>query len=407
MTTAANDRRNDITAAAGQTAFSYTFEIALVGDLVVEKNDVILTITTDYTVTGVGDENGGTVTLVVAASLDDRIAIYSDEDASRAADYATSGDYKASVVNAEFDKVMRLIGDLQSLYLRTLRLATGDTTAAADIVIPSVASRASKYLAFDANGRLVPTSGTANAFVVTTFMETLLDDVDATAAKATLGLGPTVVMLDNLTATTFPGVGDDSADGYAVGSRWLHTTFNALYVCVDASVGAAVWKLANSFALEELADITGGATYTVSNVPAGARAIDCDFESLSVSAAGTLRLYLGDDGGVETSGYAGGYTEDNTSSGFFTNGFVLGFPAATADLLHGSFRLRFMGLTGGLQTWSCSGVAHAQGGVTPESWIFSGRVTINTGGAGELTQIQIAPSTGTIDGGQMTTRLLA
>lgn len=43
-------------------------------------------------------------------------------------------------------------------------------------------------------------------------------------------------------ATTAPTVGDDGADGYQVGDRWIDTTTAREYVCVDASVGAAVWK---------------------------------------------------------------------------------------------------------------------------------------------------------------------
>lgn len=47
--------------------------------------------------------------------------------------------------------------------------------------------------------------------------------------------------LNNVT-TTDPGVGDDSGDGYSVGSRWINTTGDGKeFVCTDASVGAAVW----------------------------------------------------------------------------------------------------------------------------------------------------------------------
>jgi hypothetical protein len=46
----------------------------------------------------------------------------------------------------------------------------------------------------------------------------------------------------NMGASTAPGTGDDSGDGYAVGSRWFDTTADKEYVCLDASVGAAVWK---------------------------------------------------------------------------------------------------------------------------------------------------------------------
>jgi len=47
---------------------------------------------------------------------------------------------------------------------------------------------------------------------------------------------------DNLSATSAPTTGDDSNDGYAVGSRWMDVTGDKEYVCLDATVGAAVWK---------------------------------------------------------------------------------------------------------------------------------------------------------------------
>lgn len=46
---------------------------------------------------------------------------------------------------------------------------------------------------------------------------------------------------DNLTATTAPTAGDDSGDGYAVGSRWVDVSADKEYVCLDATLGAAVW----------------------------------------------------------------------------------------------------------------------------------------------------------------------
>jgi len=43
----------------------------------------------------------------------------------------------------------------------------------------------------------------------------------------------------NLAAVAAPTVNDDNGDGYVVGSRWLYG--NKEYVCVDMSIGAAVW----------------------------------------------------------------------------------------------------------------------------------------------------------------------
>lgn len=47
---------------------------------------------------------------------------------------------------------------------------------------------------------------------------------------------------NNPNATVNPGVNDDSTQGYGVLSYWLNTVSNELFVCLDPSAGAAVWK---------------------------------------------------------------------------------------------------------------------------------------------------------------------
>lgn len=44
-----------------------------------------------------------------------------------------------------------------------------------------------------------------------------------------------------LDGTTAPGSGDDDADGFEAGSRWIDTVAEKEYVCIDASTGTAVW----------------------------------------------------------------------------------------------------------------------------------------------------------------------
>lgn len=46
---------------------------------------------------------------------------------------------------------------------------------------------------------------------------------------------------NNYKATTAPTVSDDLLNGYSIGSQWINTSTNALYVCFDNSQGAAVW----------------------------------------------------------------------------------------------------------------------------------------------------------------------
>ena len=69
----------------------------------------------------------------------------------------------------------------------------------------------------------------------------------------------------NLTATTDPGVGDDTADGYGIGSLWINTTTPEAFLLLDATAGAAVWSSLGSsgiadgsVTLAKLADLANG-----------------------------------------------------------------------------------------------------------------------------------------------------
>ncbi len=42
-------------------------------------------------------------------------------------------------------------------------------------------------------------------------------------------------------ATGAPGINNDNTEGYAPGSLWVDVTNNKVYVCKDASTGAAEW----------------------------------------------------------------------------------------------------------------------------------------------------------------------
>lgn len=48
-------------------------------------------------------------------------------------------------------------------------------------------------------------------------------------------------LLNKIDGTAAPTVNDDAGDGFSVGSTWMDTTNDRGYVCVDSTVGAAVW----------------------------------------------------------------------------------------------------------------------------------------------------------------------
>lgn len=56
-------------------------------------------------------------------------------------------------------------------------------------------------------------------------------------------VGSEFVLKGNFKATVNPAVGNDSSQGYAVGSEWWNLTAGTFYKAASVAVGAANWKL--------------------------------------------------------------------------------------------------------------------------------------------------------------------
>ena len=86
---------------------------------------------------------------------------------------------------------------------------------------------------------------------------------------------------NNFTATSVPGVGDDSGDSYAIGSMWTNTSTDRVYICTDSSSGAAVWR--------ELVQVTSlNAILPVSNNSVDLGSSGTRFKDLFLSGASTV-----------------------------------------------------------------------------------------------------------------------
>jgi hypothetical protein len=156
MSLPANPRRDRYVANAGQTVFPYTFRIFAASDLVVERlrgtTTTTLQLNVDYTVSGVGNNTGGNVTLTQGAEQNDIIAIVSNQPNQRSTDFTESGDLRAAALNAEFDRIWIGIQQIAQDVSRQITRPLSDPTAS--YVLPAAAVRANKYLAFAADGSL-------------------------------------------------------------------------------------------------------------------------------------------------------------------------------------------------------------------------------------------------------------
>ena len=113
-------------ASNGQDTFAYTFKIFSDGDLDVyltpagqpsDPSADILALNVDYTVTGVGLDEGGNVVLTNPATLDDVITIERDitEDRLPSFDFQVNGTFTAEQLNENLDKQVMISQQNESL----------------------------------------------------------------------------------------------------------------------------------------------------------------------------------------------------------------------------------------------------------------------------------------------------
>ena len=192
MTVANNQSRDQYTATSGQTVFPYTFEIFDKDDVVVLKNGAALVEGTNYTVSNVGNDNGGNITLTTGASTGEIITIYRDMPLERTTDYQTSGDFLAAEVNNDFDRLWLASQQLDNDVSRAIRKPESDLESL-DMELPPAITRANSYLTFGNNGQIdlrsiLDPSVTAGPVVYVDDYGTVGDGVtdDTAAIKAAL-----------------------------------------------------------------------------------------------------------------------------------------------------------------------------------------------------------------------------
>lgn len=148
------DRRIQFTGNTGTGPFAFSFNILADSDIVVYKNDTLLTLSTDYTISTSADGTGN-VTLTgsgngTALITTDFLTIVGGRQLARTTDFVTAGDLLASSLNEQLDSNVIMVQQLDEKIERTLRIDQSDVTA--DMVLPKKDDRANKTLGFDADG---------------------------------------------------------------------------------------------------------------------------------------------------------------------------------------------------------------------------------------------------------------
>ncbi len=136
--------RMQYTADGVQTSFVYPFPIFDAADLKVFFDDGGTP--TSYTITGVGNSSGGNVVFDSPPVNGIRITIRRDMPVARSTDFQEGGDFRASIINEELDKLTMFVQTVESVAQDALHQDVHDIDT--DMSLPPVATRADKLLSF-------------------------------------------------------------------------------------------------------------------------------------------------------------------------------------------------------------------------------------------------------------------
>jgi hypothetical protein len=165
-----------------QSLFTYPFPIFKADDLEVYLDGALQE--SGYAVSGTGQDLGGEVAFDTPPGAGVVVTLRRRLTIARQSDFQESGSFRARVINDELDFLTAALQQVADDSRRSLQLSPTDP----DVVlsIPDTSTRSGTFLAFDANGLPIASSGSIGTVPVSTFAETLLDDTNATAARTTL-----------------------------------------------------------------------------------------------------------------------------------------------------------------------------------------------------------------------------
>lgn len=186
--------RNNYIGTGATSVYAYQFKVFLSSHLTVVKTLISTGAKTplvegvDYSVSGVGNSNGGNVTLTagnLAATYS--LAIYRQVPLTQLTSFRNQGGFYPSSWEDAVDYAMMVCQELKDLSDRSLKLPDSEQGSDTLTVVPPLITRISTYLGFDGTGKPTNISATLPTAGVSAYMVTLLAAASASAARILLG----------------------------------------------------------------------------------------------------------------------------------------------------------------------------------------------------------------------------
>ena len=273
------------------STFSYDFRVDDESQLQVYETDdagvqTLLTLTTHYTVAGVGVDGGGIITRVAGnLPTDYTWYIRSNYADTQLTAFGSQGGFFPAIHEAAMDKRTFVSQQQEDKLNRSLKLADFDESAeTADMILPDLATRTSQLLGFNASGNPIAAAGTGGV-TTSPFMATVVDDADATEAFTTLGVTALIQTLFGDANTT-------------AARATLELVIGTDVQAYDAELAALAGLTS---AADKLPYFTGSETAAVATLTAFARTLLDDANATTARATlGVVNMDLASDAEVET-----------------------------------------------------------------------------------------------------------
>jgi len=238
MTISTNDLREEYTATASQTVFSFDFRVFADTDVTVyqtasgsafnDASDII----TAYTVSRNANQDsspGGSITLDSGATVGDRITIVSAIPESRTTDYQVGGAFDPDTVDDDMDRILSVAKQASAKAGRAM-LAPASEQNAGDLALPDSSARSDKLLGFNSSGDPEAVAYTQSTVTSTDVRNLLGDNVRTFSLSYTSGSGGITSSSVNTTFDTTLVAGDvietthyDSNKTAGSGAKWQFT----------------------------------------------------------------------------------------------------------------------------------------------------------------------------------------
>lgn len=158
MTVTANDSRDQHNGNGATTVFAYTFKILDQTHIQViltdtNGNNTTKTITTHYTVSGVGNSGGGNITMLTAPASGEKLTFLRNVPLSQETDYTEGGAFPAESHETALDKLTMIAQQISEVNSRTVTLSASANLSVVSTALPT--PTASKILAWNASATAI------------------------------------------------------------------------------------------------------------------------------------------------------------------------------------------------------------------------------------------------------------